>query len=148
MNPMPPSERAQIEWACTHLTHRFAQLLDARRFEALAALFTEDGAFARPSAPDEVVRGRDRILAAYQARPAGKATRHIITNTAIEVDGPDAARGVCYILLYTATPVQGAGPLKADPVQAIGEYRDRFVREAGEWKFAERLGSVSMLTVP
>jgi hypothetical protein len=143
MAEMSASARREIEWACTHLTHRFAQHLDARDYEAVVALFTEDGALARPSNPAEVTRGRADLLAAYRARPAGKVTRHFITNTVIDVDGPTEAHGVCYILMYTAEP--GEGRLKADPVQAIGAYHDRFVKVGDEWKFRERIGSVAMM---
>jgi hypothetical protein len=142
MSQLSARDRTEIEWACAHLMHRFTHLLDARDYEPLAALFAREGVLYRPSAPDQPVAGRETILAAYKARPAGKATQHFITNATVDVDGPDAAHGVCSILLFTATP--GEAPLKADPVQSLGYYRDRFVREDGMWKFLERRGSVSM----
>lgn len=143
--PLPQRDRIEIEWACTHLTHRFAQYLDARDFDAVVALFSVDGALSRPSAPSEIVQGREALLAAYKARPAGKVSRHFITNTVIDVDSPTEAHGVCYILMYTAPPSDGPGRLQADPVQAVGAYHDRFVLEDGTWKFRERIGSVSMM---
>ena len=142
MGELSERERIEIEWTCAHLTHRFTHLLDAKDYEPLVQLFARDGVLYRPSAPDEPIAGREVILAAYRARAGGKATQHFITNAAITVDSADAAHGVCSILMYTAAP--GEGPLKADPVQALGYYRDRFVREDGVWKFLERRGSVSM----
>jgi hypothetical protein len=142
---MSPTERREIEWACTHLTHRFAQHLDARDYEAVVALFSEDGSLARPSNPNDVTAGRAALLAAYKARPAGKVTRHFITNTVIDVDSPTEAHGTCYILMYTALPAEGGERMQAEPVQAIGAYHDRFVLVDGEWKFRARVGSVSMM---
>jgi hypothetical protein len=137
-------ERLDIEWTCAHLTARFAQLLDAGEWDAVADLFAKDGALYRPSAPGEPVRGREAIRAAYHARPASRVTQHFITNCTVDVASGAEATGVCYILMYTAAP--GEGVLKADPVQALGRYHDRFVLEDGAWKFAERRGSVSMKT--
>jgi hypothetical protein len=138
-------DRLDIEWTCAHLMHRFTHLLDAREYDALAPLFARDGVLYRPSAPDEAISGRDTILAAYKARAGGKATQHFITNASVTVDNAAEAHGVCSILLYTAAPGDGSpGPLKADPMQSLGYYRDRFVFEDGAWKFLERRGSVSM----
>jgi hypothetical protein len=143
---MDERARIDIEWTCAHLMHRFTLLLDARDFEPLAALFAKDGVLYRPSAPNEPIKGREVILAAYKARPATRATQHFITNATVTVDGPDAAHGVCSILMYTAPA--GEGVLKADPVQALGYYHDRFVKEDGAWRFLERRGSVSMMAGP
>jgi hypothetical protein len=139
------SERIEIEWTCTHLTHRFAQLLDARDFEPLTALFARNGALFRPSAPDDPIVGHVAILAAYRARPGGKITQHFITNTVITADNTEQAHGVCYIQLYSAVPNEGSGePPRADPVHSLGHYHDRFIKEDGIWKFLERRGSISM----
>ncbi|HTI66047.1 MAG TPA: nuclear transport factor 2 family protein [Caulobacteraceae bacterium] len=138
-------ERLDVEWTCAKLTHRFAQLLDGGDWDGVSDLFARDGALYRPSAPDEPVKGRAAIRAAYHARPAAKVTQHFITNTVVDVTSATEATGVCYILMYTATP--GEGVLKADAVETLGRYHDRFVLEDGTWKFLERRGSVSMKTV-
>lgn len=144
MSGMTPEERGAIEWACTHLVNRFTLLLDARRFDEIVTLFASDGGLRRPSDPGTLIAGRDNILAAYKARPAGKVTRHLVANTTIDVESPTRASGVCYVILYTADPVDNAtGPLKSDGY-VIGAYHDRFVLEDGEWRFLERAGSISM----
>ncbi len=35
-------------------------------------------------------------------------------------------------------------PRAAEPAYLIGDFKDRFVREAGVWKFSERLGSLAL----
>ena len=44
--------------ACEQAIRRFALCNDRHDHAGLAALFTDDGVFARPSAPDAPVRGR------------------------------------------------------------------------------------------
>ena len=60
-------------------------------------------------------------------------TKHVTTNCIVEVD-EDAGTGTCrsYFTVFQAVP--------ALPLQAIvaGRYHDRFVREDGSWRFAER----------
>lgn len=136
------TDRAVIAWACERLIHHYAMLNDAGDFPAMAALFTADGAFARPTDADNLMRGRDAILAMYLARPP-RFTRHMITSVVITVDDADNATGHSYLSLHTA-PAGGPAPAQADPSYLIGAFHDRFVREDGVWKFAERRGSLSM----
>ena len=44
---MDRAEQRAIEWDCTQLLIRFYNLLDAKRYEELAALFAEDGVWVR-----------------------------------------------------------------------------------------------------
>lgn len=125
------AERMAVEWECSRLIHLYANLNDAGHWEAVAGLYCETGLFARPTAPDQPIYGRDRILAAFRARPP-RATRHVCANVVIDVIDRDNARGESVMLLFTS-----AGP----PV--IGGFRDRFVRTAEGWRFAERRGSVT-----
>ncbi|WP_207481958.1 nuclear transport factor 2 family protein [Arenibaculum pallidiluteum] len=143
---LPGPERLAIEWQCERLVRRFALLSDAGDADGLAALFTEDGVFARPTRPDQPVRGREAIRAAFAARPRDRLTRHFCANTVIDVLGPDRARGHSYVALYTGsagTGAQGAAAPAADPVQLVGEYRDTFALVDGQWHIAERIGSVT-----
>jgi len=128
---MDEATRRGIEWDCTRLVHLYANLNDAADWEAVAALYAEDGTMARPTAPDQPIRGRDAILAAFRARPA-RTTRHVCANVVVEVIDADHATGESAMLLFT-----GAGA----PI--VGGFRDRFVRTAEGWRFAERLGSVT-----
>jgi ketosteroid isomerase-like protein len=139
-------EKLLIVQACTDLIHRFADRIDARDADALAEMFVEDGIFARPTAPDQPIQGRETLRAQFAARPAGKLTRHICTNTIVNVVSPSEATARSLILLYTATLADGVKlPVQADGKQLIGAYDDRIVRDSdGMWKFKERRGSLAV----
>lgn len=139
-------ERLAIQQECAQLIARFAERNDARDPDAVADMFVEDGIFARPTAPDAPVYGREAIRAQFRARPANKLTRHVCANTVVDVESATQATAVSTILLYTATLADGAElPVKADAKQLIGAYHDRIVRDRdGVWRFKERRGSLTM----
>jgi hypothetical protein len=135
-------ERAAIGWECERLIHLYAMLNDAGDFQAMAEMFTEDGVFARPTQADVPIRGKAAILAAYTSRPP-RFTRHLITSVVVTVEDEDNARAHSYLSLYTGQ----AGPdlpRLAEPVSLIGDFKDRFVRKEGVWKFSERLGCLAL----
>ena len=140
-------ELACIEQQCAKLINRFSNLNDAMRYEELAALFTEDARFARPTDPDNFIAGREAILAAFQARPRDKVTRHIISNIDVEVLDPARARSLSYALLYTGSPDTPAKlGLQANAVQLVGEFHDEFVKTPDGWKFSSRQGRIIFST--
>ena len=143
---LSPPERLLIAQECTRLILRFAERNDARDYDAVADMFTEDALFARPTAPDAPIEGRDAIAAQFRARPANKLTRHVCSNVVVDVGSASQASAHSYILLFTATiPEGGALPVKADTKQLLGAYRDRILRCAdGVWRFKERRGSLAM----
>jgi hypothetical protein len=136
------TDRAVIAWECERLIHHYAMLNDAGDFQAMARMFTADGAFARPTDADNLIRGREAILAMYLSRPP-RFTRHMITSVVIDVQDTDNASGHSYLSLHTA-PAGATPPVQADASYLIGAFHDRFVREDDVWKFAERRGSLSM----
>ena len=99
---MTPLERALAEAEIARLVTRYAALNDEGDFDALAALFTDDGIFIRPSGGDPIV-GRANILASYKARPP-RRTRHIISNILVEVRSPSEAECRSTMLLYAVAP--------------------------------------------
>ena len=141
-------EIQSIELACSKLCNQFAVFNDAGSHEALVALFTEDGRYARPTDPDNFVSGRAAILAAFIARPKDKITRHLITNIVVNVTGAKTAQGLCYVTLFngsTANPAERFG-FKANPSVLIGEYHDEFVLTESGWKFSQRVGRLILTT--
>ncbi|WP_292683198.1 nuclear transport factor 2 family protein [Novosphingobium sp.] len=124
-------ERRAIEADCARLIALYANLNDAGRWDELAALYTEDAAMARPTAPDAPIVGRAAILAAFTARPP-RRTRHLCSNVVIEVVGPDEARGESAMVLF-----------QPDAAPLAGSFHDRFVRTGAGWRFAERRGSLA-----
>lgn len=126
-----------IHHACTNAIIRFATLNDAAKFEQLSLLFSEDGKFARPSQPDQLIIGRSAILKAMASR-APRKTRHLVSNIEVTVTGPDTAHASSSIVLYS-------GILNGDAVSSpilIGRYEDDFLRQGDSWLFSCRRGSI------
>lgn len=139
------AERIEIERTCERLVYVYSRALDVGDMQAAADCFAEHGSLARPMKPDEVIEGRERIRASLLARPKTLLTRHLATNVVIDVDGHDSARGLSYLTLIATTPPSGAAaPFASEGPLYVGEFRDRFVRESGAWKFLERRGSVHL----
>lgn len=142
---MIPMERIEIERACERLIYTYARALDLGDMDAAADCFAEAGAMARPMTPHQIVRGREAIRASLVTRPKTLHTRHLATNVKIEVENRQTASGFSYLTMIACTPTIGAEPpFEAPGPLYFGEFRDRFVCVAGDWKFLERLGSIQM----
>ena len=135
-------DRMLIEHACIKLVNRYALASDASDYEALAAMYTEDGVFARPTQPDPPTVGRETILAAFRKRPPSTG-RHVMTNVTIDVLSPTEATGECYIVLYRGPAPEGSALPAMNPVPLVGQFKDRFVKVDGQWLFKARLGSLA-----
>jgi hypothetical protein len=135
-------DRRAIEADCARLIYRYVNLNDAQDWPAVAALYTADARFARPSQPDVFVAGREAILASFLARPP-RAQRHVIANVVVEVDDADHARAFSVIVLYQGDPAaEGELPGMDAKSPLIGTFTDRLVRTADGWRFAERIGAL------
>jgi len=146
MNATPDAaETLEIERACERIVYAYARALDLGELSAAADFFAENGSLARPMAPAQLIHGREAIRAALLTRPKTLLTKHLASNAMIDVVGRDEARGLSYLTMISTTPpADGAAPyVSAGPVY-FGEFRDRFVREGGAWKFLERRGSIQM----
>jgi ketosteroid isomerase-like protein len=139
-----PAERVEIERACERIIYAYSRALDLGDMSAAADFFAEDGSMARPMAPQQVIQGRETIRAALLTRPKSLLTKHLATNVMIDVLSSDEARGLSYLTMISTTPGDAVAPyVSAGPVY-FGEFKDRFVRVGGEWKFFERRGSIQM----
>ncbi|NWG52618.1 MAG: nuclear transport factor 2 family protein [Hydrogenophilaceae bacterium] len=130
--------RLLAEAEIARLVLRYAALNDAGDYEALAALFTADGVFIRPSGGEPVV-GRAAILASYKAR-APRISRHLVSNILADVSSSESARCTSAILLYSAAP----GAQAAASPALLGGFADKLVRVNGAWLFAERRGWIDL----
>lgn len=119
-----------VAWAVEQQIRRFAMLNDAHDADGLAAMFTRDGSFARPTEPDAPVVGRDAIHAFFRDRPQ-RVTRHVMANTLVEIVSQTEARAHSYVMLYMADKT------------LIGDFHDRLEQHDGQWLFAERRGSLA-----
>jgi len=138
------AERFEIERACERLVHAYARALDLGDMGAAADMFAEQGSFARPMTPDQVILGREAIRAALLTRPKTLLTKHLCTNVMIDVLGRDEAQGVSCLTMISTTPGNAVAPFVSGGPVYFGEFNDQFVREQGEWRFQGRRGSIQM----
>ena len=140
-----PAEQVEIERACERVVYAYSRALDLGDMNAAADCFAQNGSMARPMAPDQVVQGREAIRASLLTRPKTLLTKHLATNVMIDVDSRDTASGISYLTMISTTPPVEAKPpfISAGPVY-FGEFKDRFVRVKGVWRFLERRGSIQM----
>jgi ketosteroid isomerase-like protein len=132
--------RRSIEADCARLINLYAMLNDAGDWDRLAALYTPDARFARPSAPDDFIEGRENILAAFKARPP-RSSRHVISNIVVDVESADAARAFSVIVLYQGDAADDGGlPKMSANSPLVGRFSDRLTRTGEGWRFAERQG--------
>ena len=114
------------------LVHEYAFRLDAGDLDGVAELF--EHAELTSTRHDRVLRGTAEartLFANVLIRDDGTpATMHQLTNVTVTVEGNTAkARSYFTVLQVTS---QGLHPI------LVGEYRDRFTRVDGAWRFAER----------
>jgi 3-phenylpropionate/cinnamic acid dioxygenase small subunit len=129
--------------AIANILYRYAELVDAGRFEDLPAELFGDARFvvAPPPAPTLDAEAMAALMVRTTFRypdgdgggPGTPRTRHVITNPIIEVD--EAAGTATCRSCYTVLQQVDDGPLQ--PV-ICGRYHDRFVRRDGVWRLAER----------
>ena len=84
------------------------------------------------------MRGQDEIRAAFQAREAlsRRQSRHVITNVLVDIDGPDEAHGIAYLINFrhdAADGAEAAHPAPADHPKFVGDYHLTFRRVDGRW---------------
>ena len=137
---MTDEERRAIEADCERLIKRYVNLNDAQDWPAVAALYTEDAVFRRPSGGD-AIEGREAILASFLARPP-RVQRHVIANVVVDVEDEDHARAFSVIVLYQGDPLPEGLPAMSASSPLVGTFADQLVRTRDGWRFAERLGAL------
>jgi len=122
--------------AITTLLYEYTERMDAADFDALADMFAD--AVLTNEGVDGVVTGGEAIAALYRRTNRVHAdgtlrTRHLTANPVVDVDedaGTATARSA--FVVFQQTP-----ELRLQPI-VTGRYRDRFVRAADGWRFAQR----------
>jgi SnoaL-like domain len=138
------AEKIEIERACERLVYVYSRALDLGDMSAAADCFAEHGSMSRPMMPDQIIEGREVIRASLLTRPKTLLTKHLATNVMIDVESRIAARGLSYLTMISTTPSDAQPPhLSQGPIW-FGEFKDRYVREHGVWRFLERRGSIQM----
>lgn len=132
---------------CTRLVVQYTHDIDLGHPERVWELFTDDGVWEMPAA-GLVFRGHDQLrqgIVENLAVPTW-AARHVCTNIAINLTGPNDAEGLTYFINYRHVfdhPVDARADLDRElapigPVRHIGEYIDRFRRTDDGWRIAHR----------
>ena len=139
---MAETEILAAESACYALCVDYCDIVDAQEYSRLREIFAQDAVFARPTAPQDPLRGVEKIVASFEARPRNRVTQHIVFNIRVRVESPTAASGSCRMLLYMsdASEPETAEGRQATPKQLVGMYIDRYVRTSAGWRIAERRG--------
>jgi 3-phenylpropionate/cinnamic acid dioxygenase small subunit len=129
--------------AIRNLLGTYCELMDAGKFDGLAALFAD----ARMSDEHGTVfaRGSEQIAAMWHKQTmlydGSPRTRHITANPIIDVD--EAAGGATVRSTYVV--FQGTDDLPLQPI-ITGRYVDHFVRaEDGAWRWDERSYAIDHL---
>lgn len=137
MGPGPSTDPADDVTAITNLLYRYAELMDAGRFEELESELFSRARFTVAPLPAEQIDGAAMasLIMATTIRHADGTprTRHVITNPIVEIDQA-AATATCRSC-YTVFQQTATLPLQ---VIAAGRYHDRFACRDGGWHFTER----------
>lgn len=120
---------------CTRLCVDFANHIDARRYSALLALFTEDGVLDRMGT---VLNGRAEIARFLQARDPAVTTRHLCTNISIDFTSADTAVGACYVLFFQGRNTAPDGIATQAGPPAVVQYDDDYQNTALGWRIKAR----------
>jgi hypothetical protein len=143
---MDDTEIMQIERACERLGLDYAYYADHGQRSAFAALFADDGELILPTG---TIKGRVAIGGGPPPSPT-LVTRHAISNVRIDVEGPDSATGVTYIVLFMEQREGEDGPaqVKLLAPRHVGAYHDRYVKTPAGWRFAAREYRPAMAVLP
>lgn len=136
-----------ITLQCQQLVAAFAVLVDARKGDAVADLFAEDGQFDRRGA---VLKGREEIRAAQSRRPPNLYTQHLCFQSHVEVLDTTRARGVTPFLLYRIEcddPAAPRLPLSLSEPEMVGHFEDEFRLTADGWRIQHRV-ALPVLAAP
>ena len=135
---MDAAERRAIEWDCQQTLTRFINLLDARRYRDLAALFAPEGTWFQGGKP---LRGPAAILAALESRPEAPSlvTQHVVTNIVIDIVDADHADAMTYLTVYRHDGAVAAGaPAPLAGPYMVGVSANKLVRGPGGWLIVEK----------
>jgi 3-phenylpropionate/cinnamic acid dioxygenase small subunit len=128
-----------------NLLYTYAERIDAGNLEGVADLFAHGRiAAAAGATPEQTFEGRDRVLALYRGstriyEDGSPHTKHVTTNSIIEVDGANAASARSYFTVF-----QQVDDFPLQPIIA-GRYHDTFRRIDGRWWFDTRIMIVDLV---
>jgi uncharacterized protein (TIGR02246 family) len=111
--------------------HAYCYHFDRNEPDAVAALFTPDAVVDYgPETPDLIGPTAIRAAVAAGLQHTFAATSHHVSNFDIRFDGPDRARGICY--LYAWHRYHSGAP----EGELWAQYHHDFTRTEGGWRIA------------
>lgn len=133
------AQEAVDRLAIRELVDAYAHCADRRDAKGQMALFTEDTRFlvfmdyASPE-PTQHLHGRESLAPVFDALNAYDVTMHFNGQSTVDLAG-DRATGESYCLAHHLTV--GEDGARTMMIASI-RYLDEFVKQDGEWLFAER----------
>jgi ketosteroid isomerase-like protein len=135
ISPQEAADRLAIR----ELVDAYAHCADRRDAKGQMALFTEDTRvlvfmdYGSPE-PTQELHGRDSLAPVFDALNAYTVTMHFNGQSTIDLAG-DRATGESYCLAHHLTVGEDGG--RTMMIASI-RYLDEFVKQEGQWLFAER----------
>ncbi|MGH6977956.1 MAG: nuclear transport factor 2 family protein, partial [Brevundimonas sp.] len=130
----PMSYRVEDRYEIRDLSARYALATDARDFEAVGRLFSDDVVYGRIAGNEVMGRGRDAAVAHmrvhFGVHPT--ATFHYVHDVVIDFDAADADRARGAVVSHAESGAQAGRE-----VHAV-RYHDLYERVGGRWLIAER----------
>lgn len=131
------SQEAADRLAIRELVDAYAHCADRRDAKGQMALFTQDTRFlvfmdATEAEPTQELHGRDALAPVFENLNTYRATTHFNGQSTVSIDG-DRARGESYCLAHHISRAA-----ERTIMIASIRYLDEFVKQDGEWFFAER----------
>ena len=132
------SEEMADRVAIRELVDAYADCADRRDAKGQMALFTPDTHFvvymdAKSAIPSQELHGRESLAPVFENINSYAVTTHFNSQSTVQLVG-DRATGVSYCLAHHVTRRDEGDSLMVASIR----YLDTFVRQDGEWYFAER----------
>jgi 3-phenylpropionate/cinnamic acid dioxygenase small subunit len=136
------SARADADADIRNALARIAQLADTGDLDEYLTMFTDDAVWGMPDNPSIGMlanerRGHVEIRTGAEERRAsglqgpGTNTRHVLTTTAVQLEGDDRATVRSYFLFFEATTT-------VPVLRTMGQYDDVLLRGERGWQLAHR----------
>ncbi len=133
--PSLPSSQGLLLAELTQHLHRFFHHMDERRYDDAAAMFAEDGRWLRQG---EWLHGPAAVRAALQARPAGRRTRHVLSNAHVASADAQGVLVEAYMTAYRHDDAPAAGAVRIAGALRLNLVSTLFRQVQGEWRIAEQ----------
>jgi SnoaL-like domain len=139
MNIEQQLQQAADKQAIRNLVDSYAYCADTRDAQGQMALFTEDTSFivfmdAKLPEPTQVVNKRADLFPIFDNLNTYRATMHFNGQSTVLKLTDNTATGIAYCIAHHQTIKDGVQKLMIANIK----YHDRFVKQSGQWLFAER----------